>query len=182
MATIEIPFEIGEELWVAEFVETQERVTCEFCGGSKQVGILCHDGSVLPVDCEGCKYDYMPRGFTIKKSWKAIPVSFVPRRFEIRSDGVVYSEAHPQATCWSSRSADDIFRSRDEAEKACKKLALNRAEQERENEARNVAFRKTRQAESAVWWKRKLNELRRDVAVCERKIEEFAAKSREACK
>lgn len=63
MTTIDLPFSIGQIVWVPTFVTDKKLVPCPECGGTKVVRVTNHAGHVATVDCEHCQLDgWQPHG------------------------------------------------------------------------------------------------------------------------
>ncbi|MHC4311252.1 MAG: hypothetical protein ACYSW3_02130 [Planctomycetota bacterium] len=55
---------IGDEVWVAETVTIQKKITCPICNGNKEVKLTLGTGEEVMIECGYCKRGWEgPRGY-----------------------------------------------------------------------------------------------------------------------
>ena len=164
-ASIPIPFAIGDELWWATINTRKEREVCPDCLGTCTVALVLANGSTHVLGCGNCDWGMEgPHGWVQRSESCFEPQPFIPRRVWMSGEDIYYSEAAPDATCYTSANVKDLFASREECEAACvQRNAERRAEEEKRFFAATNRKRQDK-ANSVSYWRREAERLRKDLA------------------
>lgn len=72
MTTIELPFQIGAEMWLPANVPSLVRVVCEVYAGNGRIVVILGSGEHVSVECTACDLGLSePRGYT--EEWQSEP-------------------------------------------------------------------------------------------------------------
>lgn len=58
--TLQLKYEIGQEVWLAKADSVKAWVTCPDCGGTGCIRAMLHDDTMVTIECEGCKLGFNP--------------------------------------------------------------------------------------------------------------------------
>lgn len=53
-------FQIGQEVWLASYDSSEDRITCPDCGGTGRLRVTFHDETTVSIECAGCSLGYDP--------------------------------------------------------------------------------------------------------------------------
>lgn len=176
---IPIPFAIGETLWAATGRTVESRLPCPDCAGARVVTLTLADGSMFSVECGACAWGCEVHGYVTRSRTEFSPREFIPQRVEVRGSEVRYSESGPDANCYSSCDADQLFRDRTECEAACAKLAEERSRHDDAMHIANLTRNRNKLAWSLHYWRGLAANLKRDLARIESRFSEIKAEKAE---
>jgi len=177
--TLTIPYAIGEECWYIGPGHREIEVPCPDCAGSKRVTLVRGDGTQVSLECNTCQLGYdPPRGFITRTIYECRPRPFIPRRVEVRGDEVTYSASGPEATCFSTVRAEDMFTDRDECAKACEQRNQEHAAEEAAREMANIKSKHRSQAHALHYHGGCIKRLERELEHHRRKWQEIDAKAK----
>jgi hypothetical protein len=169
--SIKIPFSIGETLWTPGYGNAKKRVTCPECAGTLAIEMIKGNGERLSLPCDHCSPSWEgPRGWIEIDSWRSAPELFMPRRVDIQGDRFLYSEASPDASCYSMRDAKDLFRSKDECATRCAEMDTEREKNNEEQALRRIANSRKNLSRNASYWSRRVNDLAKDLERAKAKL------------
>ena len=179
-ASIPIPFALNVQVWWTGYGERETWIECPECCGTKKVTMTLGNGEQYALDCQACSLGYDPPQGVIKKRERGHkPTPYTPRRVvEVSSKRTTYSEASPEATCFNVVSSDDLYASKEECQAACAEKDRGFYTEE-EQRIRNLLVKARREmAWSVHYWRRKVSELRADLAAAEKRFVECKAKKK----
>ena len=164
---LEMPFEIGQQMWEALYPPTRVRVPCPVCFGQLAVTVVLGDGEHVGVPCEACGIGYDgPRGYIEEWRYEAAARPFVIAGVESmrRDDWVVKNDDG-----WSINYAN-LFATEHEA------LASARAQVESLMERQCDTRRHKRQEVKRALWsvryhREQIQDLNRKIAWHRSKVE-----------
>jgi hypothetical protein len=170
-STIEIPFSLGETLWTPGYGNAKKRVTCPECAGTKAIEMIKGNGERVSLPCDHCTRAWeSPLGWIEIDAWCSAPEMFIPARVDMRGNEFWYSESPPEANGYSSRSAKDLFRTRDECAVRCAALDADRERNFEEMALRRIANSRQNLSRNASYWSRRVNEIARDLERAKAKL------------
>lgn len=89
--TLEMPFAIGQVMWLPSNGAEKVRVPCPVCAGQCAVVIVLGTGEQVGVECDACGLGFEgPRGYIEEYQWTPAAVRFVIAKVE-RFDGERWS-------------------------------------------------------------------------------------------
>ena len=177
--SIEIPFEIGEEVWWAGHGSRIEDVVCPECVGTRFITMTNGAGEVFKLDCAACRTGYETSRGTIQRTfYEHAPVRFVCRRVDISGREVRYSESSPSASCYSMVEAKNLYRDLEECRKACERLNVERQKNLDETYINNLKSKRRDMAWSVHYWGGQVRKLRDELKRAEDRLDVCKAKER----
>jgi hypothetical protein len=169
---IKIPFAIGKKIWWTGNGYRTENVVCPECAGYKYVTVIQGNGETYTLDCRCCQLGYdHPLGWIERTIHEHVPTPFIPGRVEISGQHIRYSESGPNATCYSSIDAENLFETEEECAVACEKENKKQAEWEAEREIKNLQGRRKDNAWSVHYWGGIVKRLERELEVTKARLD-----------
>lgn len=171
MATLEIPFAIGEQLWSTGHGMRTEHVTCPECAGTKVLTLIKGNGERVELNCGYCGTGYdRASGVVPVTIYEHQPTPFVPRRVDMSCGEFTYSEASPEANAYSYTYAKNLYRSREECEAACARLNAERTADDERRALLNLQHKRRALSHSASYWTQQAAKLRKDLERVEARV------------
>ena len=165
--SIPIPFAIGETVWFAHNTPSYRTVACPECAGTKALTIIKGNGEQVSVACPVCEDRangyYGPTGYVHETVYDFKPQKFTCNRVSIYGSEISYSESRPDANCYSSVDANNLYRDYDVCLARCQELvAQHEAEDERRVLA-NIRSKREHLAFSVSYWSKEVKKLEREL-------------------
>jgi uncharacterized protein YbaR (Trm112 family) len=171
MGSIQIPFDIGEQVWWVGRGHHEEWITCPECNGDKALTLIQGNGEKVSINCACCSLGYEPPTGTIKRNYYHFePQEFICRTADLSFDDFRYTNNYGD----NVNVKDSLFKTKEECQKRCEEL---NAEKEKDEERRllvNTESKRRDMAWSVHYWGRKVGDLKKEL--------EFAQKRLSACK
>ncbi len=169
-------------MWAVGTGGYERHITCPECLGEKTLTVIQKNGESFEVECACCRRGYEGSLGVIKQYVQDYrPERFVCNRVTGFSRGLVqYSEAPLDATCYSYKNSDNLFRDKTECQAKCEEL---NAEDERRREEQFYHHRigsRRDLAWSVHYWNGKIRKCREELARYEKRLVE--CKERRAAK
>jgi hypothetical protein len=164
-ASFPIPFAIGQQVWHATRNTREHYETCPDCVGTRVLTIILGNGEEFEIPCSACSYGYEPATGKVKRTvceW--MPIPFTCRRVNISGDTIYYSEAGPEANCYTSAYAENLFADRAECEARCKVQQEQQVEEEAKHAGDHLLSKRKKLASSIDYWRSRKRDLERDLA------------------
>jgi hypothetical protein len=166
MATLPIPFALGEPIWWIGSGHREEWITCPECAGTKVITMLLGNGESYELDCEGCRLPYEPSiGHVVRHIYEHAPEAFTPNRVDISGEEIRYSAAPPSATCWSSAYAKDLFISREECQARCDVLNAEKTKAGMDALVAQLKGNRRKLAWSVHYWRGQIHGLEKQLSM-----------------
>lgn len=156
---IKLPFPLGSTAWVALNVGARLEVVCSECVGTKRVKVVTATGEYA-VECPACSWGGVTHGFVIEHTIDVQPVEVVLADVRYESGHVTYLTPHDLDGGRYVYRETEIRATREECLALCAEIAARLHD---EKEARDLATLMSKRktcAHTAIYWKRKANELR----------------------
>ena len=140
-------YDIGDKVWWASRISTEERVVCPECFGKLFLTVILGDNSQVTIECAGCASGYNPpRGYiTYWKQTVGVKQSTVGG-IENYIDKPIGYKVNYTGCSYNCVKEDEVFDTREEAEKR----ALELAEQHNKEELVRI-HRKEKNNRSWSW-------------------------------
>ena len=169
--TLDLPFALAETIWHAGFESNESYVTCPECLGTKAVTLILANDESYSLDCACCGTGFDgPRGVVKAGSHGRDPIPFTPHRVRVDGDEVMYSESGPDANCYQSADAKDLFATVEECQARCEVLNAERRAHD-EKQALNHRMSKRRDlAWSVHYWRSERARLVKDLERIEARL------------
>jgi hypothetical protein len=165
MASIEIPFEVGEEVWVCKHASHRKQERCIECQGTKLVTVTWAGGETFQVKCEGCSRGFNdPCGFIEKTVVEWVPLTFIAESVTVDRGEVYYHAPHTRY------SIEDMARTKEECQKKCDEKNKKYRDEQDERELRRLANNKEKNVSKVHYWRRQVTDLRKDLARAEARL------------
>jgi hypothetical protein len=185
LASLEIPFAIGEQCWHIGPGSREEILPCPDCAGTKFVTLILGTGEEHTLDCRGCQSGYdPPRGYITKTIRGYTPTPFTPARvtgFD-GERGVQYTEAPPDASCYRTASSVDLFKTREECEIACKARESDFYTEEEIRIRNQLVGRRKDLAWSVHYWRDQIRRLEGDLEAARNRLDVCKAREQKKAK
>lgn len=106
-------FNMGDEVWVSGYDQSEKQVECPDCLGAKQIKVTLKDGTEYSLDCSGCAPGFeTPRGWVTRYERVATAWPGTVQRVEVSHRD---SDTYHYGTHNRSADEDDVFATHDEA-------------------------------------------------------------------
>jgi len=153
-------FNIGNKVWYAERITSEERELCPDCFGKKYLTVVLGDDSKITIECESCKRGYdSPTGYVLYRIQKPAVKEVIINRVEMsEEEGIRYG----YDGCYINMETH-FFQTKEEAEKRAIELMEQFNQQERDN-----FHKKERDTKSWAWH---VYYFRRQIKDAEKQIE-----------
>lgn len=169
--SIEIPFAIGETVWWTGHGSREETITCPDCNGECALTVINGHDEAFRVPCQNCTRGYEgPFGYVKRVVYERKPTPFTCNRVEVRGDEVRYSEQSPEANCWSSADASDLFRDKDECAARCVEINEAYAAEMEERNTNQIARNRKRVLWSYTYWSRQIKDIERQLELARERL------------
>jgi hypothetical protein len=179
VTTIELPFSLGVTVWHAAYGYESWWIECPECLGTKKVKVSLATGEEYELECRCCQEGYEPsRGKIQTGQSRFTPTLFTPGRFRIEGAEVWYSESSPDASSYSSVSADVLFLDKAACAARCDEENAKHDKERAEQALRNLMHKRKDYAWSVHYWRGQLKQKRRDVELIEARLVEVTARKR----
>lgn len=160
MTALEIPFELGVPIWVAECNTHQRWIECPECCGTKALTLINGNGVEVSLECRCCQDGYdPPKGIVRSHVWEARPKPFTPRRFRCDGEEWMFSESEPDAASCGSFPVDRLFKDRDDCQRKCDQMNAEHAKEQAQSLIHQVTRGRRDVAWSVHYWGRQVKEL-----------------------
>jgi hypothetical protein len=169
---IELPFELGVQVWKATLHYREVREVCPECNGNKVVVVTQGNGEAFELPCKGCEVDVLtpPCGYVTHQESDYIPLSFIPKRWGIYGQDAWYSESSPDASSWTQTDAKDLFSDFMECIHRCNALNVERDVELKKREYQHLMHKRQDYAWSVHYWRNQRNKLRKDLGWVEARL------------
>jgi hypothetical protein len=159
-----VKYNIGDEVWVADFEAWEDRITCPDCLGKRQLRVIMGDDTVVAVDCNACGRGYMgPLGYIT--AYKRTPGTKLTNIMGIRMDqGVVTYDCYGA----HGKKESEVYLTMEEAAQAAAEWAARLDREERDKIAR-----KEKDTRSWAW---NASYHRKEIKEAQRRIDYHSAK------
>lgn len=175
-ASIEIPFAVGAQVWSAELRHETKWEPCPDCLGTKVMHVRLGNGDEHTIECATCRRGYEgSQGIVSVSRYTAEPRKVTLRRLVNVTPEVEYTDAFEGANCYTLLPASRLFANREECEALCEEM---RAKAEIEAENRHIANLSSKRKDtswSVHYWRRKVSDLKKDLAAAEKRLNAIAA-------
>ena len=177
--SLPIPFALGEQVWWVGNGYREESITCPECAGTKALTMIRGNGEQVSLECNYCQLGYNPpRGVVSRIYYDHRPTLFTPRRVRVDGDEITYSASEPDATCYVTAYARDLFTSQDECQARCDILNAERTRAEEDKALAMLTSKRQSLAHSVHYWgnlaknlKKQLEQVEARLAVVKQKPE-----------
>jgi hypothetical protein len=150
MTSIELPFALGEVIWVPRGSRTERRM-CPECAGTRIITLIKGNGEQVRLGCEHCRLGYDPsRGYVEVQITHREPTRFTPSQLhDMRCGDFHYRGDEVEGTV----NSKEMFRTREECQAWCdeENARCNKAEEERQLAI--ISNNRRTMAHSASYWR-----------------------------
>lgn len=172
---IKLPFPLGSTAWVPRNVGAHREVICPECNGTRRVKVVTASGEYA-VECEGCSWGCVTHGFVIEHTIDVQPVDVVLADVRYEHGRATYLTPHMPGRGHYVYAENEIRATREECLVLCAELA-ERLRREREaSDIARLSSKRKNCAHTAIYWKRKAAELRKDMERALRRSGELSKK------
>lgn len=162
--SIKIPLPLKVQLWWCGSGARQERVQCPECLGTLVVDMRLGNGETYTLDCACCTNGYEgPYGYVTRTVHEYTPAPFTAHRVRIDGDEFYYSESLPEASCYSSVEAKDLFRTKEECQARCAEKTAEYALAQEQYAVNALASKRKSLAFSVHYWRGVAAKLEKDL-------------------
>jgi len=177
---IELPFELGVQVWKATLHYREVREVCPECNGNKVVVVTQGNGESFELPCKGCDGDILtpPRGYVTRHESDYIPGSFTPRRWGMNGADPYYSESEPDASSWSYTDAKDLFADFMECNDRCKQLNVEWDAREKDQAYQHLMHKRQDYAWSVHYWRNKQKSLQKELSWIDNRLTQIKERTK----
>ena len=159
---IKLPFPLGSTAWVARNVGAHREIICPECNGARIVKVVTATGE-YKVDCEGCSWGCVTHGWITEHTIDVQPVEVVLADVSYEYGRVTYlTPREPDGGQYVYPQAE-LRATREECLALCAELAARLRQEKEARDLANLMSKRKNCAHTAIYWKRKANELRQDL-------------------
>jgi hypothetical protein len=163
--SIEIPFALNVLIWSASSAANEKWVECPECAGTKVIEMVKGNGEHVSLDCALCGPGYdQPRGVIRQYIHDYRPMPFMPRRVRVDGADFMYSEAAPEASCYSSIDSKHLFATAEECQAKCDALNAERTKADAESLVHQIKSKRKSMAHSASYWQGQIRDYEKKLA------------------
>ena len=168
---VKLPFPLGVTLWRAAYGAGEEWVTCPECLGTKEVKLTLANGEEYMLDCRCCQSGFgPPRGLIHRCIYDFRPTPFVARRWGTDGSKFWFSDAAPDATCFTHVDQDDLFTDEAECLTRCEQRNAELSKRQEEQQYSHLMSRRKDLAWSVHYWRSQLARHKKDVELAEQRL------------
>lgn len=173
MGSIQIPFEIGEEVWWIGHGSREETVTCPECVGKKFITLIQGNGVKVDIDCACCGTGFDgPRGVIRETLNFHEPTRVTLGEVYISGKDVRYSHG---SAGWQL-DASGLFKTKEDCLAECVKLNKAKEENRKEQAVNYLKSKRREMAWSVHYWQGQVRDLRSRLDAAERRLDVCKAK------
>jgi len=168
MGSIEIPFNIGEQIWWVGNGYREEWITCPECAGTKVLTLIQGNGEKVSLDCACCSLGYEPPTGTIKRTfYQYEPTPFICQTVEMGFGGDFrYTDVIGQ----SHEVKGNLFRTKEECQEQCDKLNLEKEKDEERRLLNNTQSKRRDMAWSVHYWGQMVSKLKKELEAAQARL------------
>ena len=173
MAQLNIPYDVGAEMWTPSNDSHMLTVQCPECCGNKYVTVTLGSGNVYTLDCACCGHGLdRPRGYVEVRDYTSGPKCVTLGAVTIETWG-----SGPELR-YGGIGVTDLYENEEACRDECTRRNRERKKNDEEQALHRIASKRKELAWSVHYWGRQVAELKRDLeraearlAVCkERKV------------